>query len=309
MSELRTVVLAGELGRKFGREHKFAVRNAAEAVRALCANFPDFRRHVCESGERGVGYRVIVRDRDLAQDELHHPTGRAPIRFVPVLQGAKSGLGELIAGVALIGISFIPGLNVAAWMAFGGSDIAFAAPQIAFAVGAALALGGVSQMLAPHGNQGRAQTNYAFTGPVQTTAQGGVVSVGYGRLTVGSTVGSAGVVVDQLPTNETGPTNLSATVTFNGQGYTLAAQWDAAGNAVSYQVVISDSGVGQINTTATSILATVPGPGPWTVTVKPVENDGNLGPWASCVSDQDGQTDSGGVSGGNGNQIWKGAPG
>jgi predicted phage tail protein len=36
--------LHGKLGQKYGKVHKFKVRNAKEAVDALCANFEGFKR-------------------------------------------------------------------------------------------------------------------------------------------------------------------------------------------------------------------------------------------------------------------------
>jgi hypothetical protein len=57
-----TIILLGELGRRFGRRHsaRHQMASAAEAVRALCANFPAFERELVASGERGVGYRVLA---------------------------------------------------------------------------------------------------------------------------------------------------------------------------------------------------------------------------------------------------------
>jgi predicted phage tail protein len=43
---MTTIILLGELGKRFGRRHKMAVASAAEAVRALCANFPTFEREL-----------------------------------------------------------------------------------------------------------------------------------------------------------------------------------------------------------------------------------------------------------------------
>ncbi len=55
-----TIILLGELGRRFGRRHSLAISSAAEAIRALAANFPAFERELVASGQRGVGYRVLA---------------------------------------------------------------------------------------------------------------------------------------------------------------------------------------------------------------------------------------------------------
>lgn len=279
MSELRNIVLTGELGRKFGRNHKFAVKTPAEAIRALCANFPDFERHVTEASANGVGYRVIAGNSDTAIDALHNPTGRAEIKIIPVIGGGKGGLFEVLSGIAMIAVSFVPGLNVAVW-----SGAAATWSSVAFSVGVSLALGGVSQMLAPHPKtQAQSAQSYGFSGPINTLAQGSVVPVGYGRLIVGSVPISAGVTLDQVPTTETGPRNLSATVTEANGVFTLFAQWDAAGLATGYDVFISGLPNQPLpRTNGTSISYTVPTAGPYSVTVKPVEQDESYGPSATC---------------------------
>jgi predicted phage tail protein len=191
--ELKTIHLSGELGRKFGRVHKFAIANPAEAIRALCANFKEFRQHLIDSEQRGVGYRVLAADKDTQLDDLHNPTGRAEIKILPVISGAKDGTTQFILGAALVVASFyMPPIALV-----GGATMA----SMAFGIGVSLALGGISQMLAPMPKTKDAPNNvasYAFSGPVNATAQGTPVPVGYGRLMVGSVVISAGITVDQI---------------------------------------------------------------------------------------------------------------
>jgi predicted phage tail protein len=196
---MKTIILNGQLGKMFGRRHRLDVKTAAEAVRALVANFPPIEKYLIET--RGVGYRVKLHDAPL-QDikELHHPVGGGTISITPVIGGAGRGLGQILLGAALIAVSFIPGLNVAVWA---GATTTWA--SIAFSVGFSLALGGVAQMLAPSPKTGapneRPENNpsYIFNGPVNTTAQGQPVPVGYGRLIVGGAVVSAGLSTEEIP--------------------------------------------------------------------------------------------------------------
>ncbi|SDI07303.1 hypothetical protein SAMN05216272_105299 [Pseudomonas panipatensis] len=68
--------------------------------------------------------------------------------------------------------------------------------------GAALALGGVIQMLSPQpkslkSRQDPANTpSYAFGGPVNTIAQGNPVGVLYGRRRIGGAIISAGIYAE-----------------------------------------------------------------------------------------------------------------
>lgn len=193
-----TILLLGELGRRFGRRHKLAIGSAAEAIRALCANFPAFERELVTSGERGVGYRVLVGREALNLNQLHEPSGQQNIAIVPVISGAGGGLGQIIMGIAIIAISW---WNPMGWAAAG----AFLSQSTLYSIGTAMILGGVAQMISPipkasdPSERPENKPSYSFNGAVNTTAQGHPVPVGYGRLIVGSAVISAGIDVDEVP--------------------------------------------------------------------------------------------------------------
>lgn len=193
---MKTIVLLGELGKRYGRRHLLDVSSPAEAVRALCANFKDFAGFVSTSTERNVGYRVITGREDLGVDDLHTPAGRT-ITIAPVIAGAGgSGVGQILLGAVLIAASiFVPG--IAAVTLFGTTTLA----TVAFSVGVSLALGGVAQMLAPTpksldrgGDENK--PSYIFDGAQNRSVQGQAVPVGYGRMIVGSAVISAGINVE-----------------------------------------------------------------------------------------------------------------
>ena len=194
---MKTVKLLGELGKKFGKSYKFDISNPAEAVRALCINFPAFKQHLIDSERRGVAYRVIVGKEDQKIEDLHNPSGKDVIKFVPVLQGAGgNGTFQVVLGVALIAIALS---NPASFMAA-------ATAKTLLISGAVMALGGVVQMLTPVPSNNVSDTNnkpdnkpsYTFNGGVNTSAQGYPVPVGYGRMIVGSAVISAGIVAEEL---------------------------------------------------------------------------------------------------------------
>jgi predicted phage tail protein len=204
-----TILLLGELGKRFGRSHSLAVKSPAEAVRALSANFPDFTAHVASSADRNVGYRVIAGDQSVSLDQLHHPASRRVI-IAPVIMGASgNAFGKILIGGALILASlYVPGL--AQVTLFGQTTLA----TVAFGIGVSLALGGVAQLLAPNpsGEKPQEQTpaSYIFDGPVNVTAQGNPVPVGYGRMMVGSAVISAGLTVDDISIIEQQPADPAA---------------------------------------------------------------------------------------------------
>lgn len=186
--ELRTVRLYGKLGTRFGRVHRLAVNSVAEAIRALCVLFPGFEREMMTSGDRGVSYACFLAKTNINEETLQAPAGQDEIRIAPVIRGAKrGGLFQTVLGVALVTASFmIPGLNAVVAMSM-------------LAIGAGLALGGVFQMLAPTqqslstADRPENGASYNFNGPVNTTAQGNPVPLGYGKKIVGSAVVSAGI--------------------------------------------------------------------------------------------------------------------
>ncbi len=187
---LRTIRIYGRLA-KFLKRRKFEaeVATAAEAVRFLLANFPQLEKHMADQH-----YRVSVSGYDLSEDELHNPAG-GEIRIVPVLAGAGT-VGRILAGVALIALSFIPGF--AAW----AGPTAYA---LITGVGASLVLGGVAQLLTPvpqvpqgSDKQNDPRKSYSFSGIQQTSRQGVPVPIVYGETLVGSVVISAGIDTVQV---------------------------------------------------------------------------------------------------------------
>ena len=194
---MRVIRVYGRLARFLKRRtFRAEVASAAEAVRFLLANFPHVERHMMDQH-----YRVSIGARALDAEELHEPAGGSDIAIVPVIGGAGA-VGRVIAGVALVALSFIPGVG-----ALGVS--------LLLGVGASLALGGVAQLLTPVpkmagpgasslGGMAKAaddndpRKNYSFSGIQNTTRSGVPVPVIYGEVIVGSVVISAGIDVDQV---------------------------------------------------------------------------------------------------------------
>lgn len=186
------VILHGQLGKKFGREYDLSINSPIEGIRALSALKPGFREYFAEGN-----YYLYTGDKE--KEYLTEETVRLrttdTIHIVPAAAGAKKkGVGKLIAGIALIGISFIPGLNAAVFGALGGvagtsagasSALASAfsavttAKQLTFMAGLSLALGGAAQLTAPKVGEQRSST--LFGGTPDSVEEGTPVSLVYGR--------------------------------------------------------------------------------------------------------------------------------
>lgn len=182
MDKVRTVKLYGVLGAKFGRCHRIVCNSTHEAMRALCVLIPGFERFIYSSD---LKYAVFIGKTNIGQDELGYPPGRDEIRIAPMIQGSKrGGLFQLVTGVVLTAVGIYTGnANLALF-------------------GAALALGGIAQMLSPvskglnSSDSADNKPSYSFSGPVNTTAQGNPVPVLYGEMIVGSAVISSGIYAE-----------------------------------------------------------------------------------------------------------------
>jgi predicted phage tail protein len=190
---MRIVRLSGELGKKFGRVHRLLVKTPGEAIRALCANFPEFEKDLRESHKRNVGYRVINGNYELEKAEEVREPASGEIKIIPVIMGANATTRILI-GVTLIAAALV--------MTVSGVG-AGAAPYV-MSAGIGLTLGGVIELLSPvpkikePDERPENKPSYIFNGPVNTTAQGHPVPIGYGRLRVGGGIVSAGISIDQI---------------------------------------------------------------------------------------------------------------
>lgn len=184
--KLKTIKLYGKLGARFGRVHRLAVANAAEAVRALCVLLPGFESHMANAPG---GYAVFYGKENMAADQLRHPSGSDDIRIAPIPAGAKNGgIFQVVVGVVLIAAGYFTG--GATW-----------GPAMMM-MGAGMAMSGAIMMLSPQpkgsasADSSANNPSYAFNGAVNTEAQGNPVPLLYGELIVGSAVISGGVYAE-----------------------------------------------------------------------------------------------------------------
>lgn len=203
---LREVHLGGQLGKRFGRHHKFDIATPAEALRALEANHPGFMNEVVRLGEQGYGYRVLHgKSFKLGIDdgkELLQPCSGA-IRIQPEIMGSKrGGIGQILMAVVLVAAAVYTGglAAVGPTQLFGMSATTVSSSLMS--AGIAMAVGGVIQLLSPQQgastpDEDKSNPSYVFDGAVNTMAQGHPVPVGYGEMIVGSAVISAGIDVTE----------------------------------------------------------------------------------------------------------------
>ena len=165
--------------KKYGN-HRFYVKTPAEAIRAMISQVDGFGDAFKSADKRGIKFAVITDKRQISDPE-HLKMGKPKIiKLVPKYEGAKNSGGIFLAAGLIVATVFTGGL----------------AMSIAFS----LAMGGITQMLAPKPPGLSTKTDvenkpsYAFGGPTNTTAQGQALGVLYGEREVGGAVVSASVV-------------------------------------------------------------------------------------------------------------------
>jgi len=190
--ERKTVIkLSGSMAQRFGRTHHRALTSASEVFRALSNTIDGFDAYLREARAKGLDF-VIFRDRrNIGHEEFELLGPGDELRIIPVIRGSKrAGVFQALLGTALVA--------AAIWM----PGVSIAASNLMFSVRAAMAVGGVVQMLSPQvaGLRMRQdpdnKPSYAFGGPVNTTASGNPVPLLYGQREIGGAIISAGVYAE-----------------------------------------------------------------------------------------------------------------
>lgn len=205
---MMTIMLYGDLGKKFGKVHKYNVSSPREAISALCATKHGFKQALIDGGS----YKVLRAGKDpVALKNIADPQSqKESLRIVPVIAGSGGdgdGLMTIIVGAALIWAS--GGMATMFGGALGGGISGLNAGlmgKLVGQLGMSMLMGGVAQILfAPPeaaANKTREvvsnRPSFAFDGALNTSSQGNAVPVCYGELIVGSQVISAGLSVEQV---------------------------------------------------------------------------------------------------------------
>ena len=202
---LRKVKLYGKLAKFVGKIVLHAdVKNPAEAVRFLVANWPDLEQHMAKQY-----YKVEAGNGALALEETVYPIGSEDISITPVIGGAGK-VGRFVLGAALIGFALTTGGATLGLSGFTGTAGAgfFAAggagAVLAGNVGLLLVLSGVAELLTPVPKTPESdddpQNQFSFSGIQQVSRAGTAIPICYGEVFTGSVVISAEIDVAEQPT-------------------------------------------------------------------------------------------------------------
>ena len=213
---MKVVKVYGALRKRLGQcRFEFDVATPAQAIKALCVNFPGLEKWLIDSEKDGVGYRVAVSKEKATQQDmspLFMPfSDKEVFSITPVVAGAGRGLGQILIGAALITAAVFlapaaaPGGGFLVAGAEGTAISAMGYASLAVGnVGIAVTLGGIAQAISPQpdtglerGREAAKLESFVFNNVVNTAQQGLPVPIAYGRVFVGSAVLSSGLDVDQ----------------------------------------------------------------------------------------------------------------
>ena len=213
---MKVVKVYGALRERLGQcRFELDVATPAQALKALCVNFPGLDKWLIDSEQDGVGYRVRVGKQEATPDDLSVLSlpwsEREVFSITPVVAGAGGrGLGSILLGGLLIGASFFfPGAGAFGFASIGSAGAGVAGAGIATSIGTSLSLtgaslvfGGIAQIISPTPPSGlelkeaNRIENFSFSGITNTSQQGLAVPIAYGRVVIGSAVISSGFDVD-----------------------------------------------------------------------------------------------------------------
>ena len=214
---MKVVKVYGALRKKLGQcRFEFEAATPAQAIKALCINFPGLEKWLIDSEKDGVGYRVTIGKERVTDDAtpLLMPWGEKEVfSITPVIAGAGRG-GGIFAGLGLVALAVVTG---GASIAFTGAGFAPAAGTFAAAtfgtklaiaagtLGLGLTFMGIAQAISPQPevpdfDESVQLESFSFSNVVNTSRQGLPVPIAYGRVFVGSAVIASGTDVDEVRT-------------------------------------------------------------------------------------------------------------
>ena len=197
---LSKIKVYGRLAKFLGQRSFYAeVKSPIEAFKFLVTNFPKLQAHAMQQN-----YCIKVGTYDITNNDLNIPVGSQEIKIVPVVVGARRGIGRFITGAILIGATIATG-------GFGGAAIgtlglgagSVGVGTIVTGIGASLMLSGATEMLfpipkPPAVSDDPQERNFSFNGVQNTSRAGIAIPIVYGETFTGSLVVSAGIDTEDI---------------------------------------------------------------------------------------------------------------
>lgn len=175
------IKLLGELADIFIDEFEADVSSCKDVIECLASNFTDFSQYLFDSVERGIGFIVKVGYQTIDDEKLlSYPFAKKVETFTltPVPVGSGGGFGQILLGIAFIGIGLLSG--GAGFLGISSSSL--------YLIGGVMILKGITSLFGGNKTGPTDKDNkksLIFNGGAQTVTEGSRVPICYGRHRVG----------------------------------------------------------------------------------------------------------------------------
>jgi len=212
----RSVYLQGELGERFGTKFIVHTDNYSDIFKCINANRPGFLPFLRDCHDKDIGFMLETAEHSIDHEDLLLPIKEGDITFAIAPAGSKSGMGKILAAIAIIAVIYFTGgfaglgvgtttASSAGWAVAAGGGLSFAGSMgVMFAIN--LAMAGLQQLMAPDpAVDSDSPTNYLFTGGASNTIEGDPIPVLYGELRIPGRAISVDILNGTYITNNTIP--------------------------------------------------------------------------------------------------------
>ena len=176
------VFLHGKLGKKYGFEHKYKIRTAKEALKALSGNYSGFKSDILRKTQKHVFYKIVDKFGNVCKDiEDYSKTCENEVHIVPSVAG---GFLDILLGFIL----YTAGSGMTGFFA-----------KILTNIGISMMLQGVQNLLMGDQDMDQKQSgpidtqSFIFNNPDNNVTQGFGIPIIYGEMRVGSNVVSTNI--------------------------------------------------------------------------------------------------------------------
>tara|TARA_B100000424_G_scaffold85806_3_gene64134 strand:+ start:6089 stop:6775 length:687 start_codon:yes stop_codon:yes gene_type:complete len=190
---MQTVHLKGELGERFGEKWSMNVNKVQDIFRLIECQRQGFRSYMQNCIENDINFTIQRGEEFIDETELLLSLGEEDIIVTPIPAGSKGKVGKFILAAALIVsgyymmgpkmVSFEAGQTAVATYTAASTGAKIAGYTL-MALGTSLGLRTLAEIMAPDAAEGE-DDSHLFSGPMNTTVQGGAVPILYGEMQVG----------------------------------------------------------------------------------------------------------------------------
>ena len=206
---MQTVYLKGEFGERFGEKWSTNVSTVQDIFKLIECQRDGYRQYMLDCAENGIDFTVQKGEEFIDETEFLLSAGKDDIIVTPIPAGSNRKVGNLIAAAFMIyrGYFLVSGATSAATgvttasqalIHEGGKSFAKTMLQkgialgtkgkiagyTLMALGTSLGLRTLAEIFVPDPSEPE-DDSHLFSGPMNTTVQGGAVPILYGEMQVG----------------------------------------------------------------------------------------------------------------------------